>query len=131
MSPHLHYEIARACQQEITSRASDSYRRNATRRTVNRQRSVKHRLAQVAAALVVCGAAGTAVAVSDAHTNQLSAKQQTVHVSAAQLAREIRAFEAKGYVPAACTVSGTLMRNYSTGQSVTINWQQRPPRRMR
>jgi hypothetical protein len=44
------------------------------------------------------------------------------HVSAQQLAREIRAFEAKGYVPTLCIVGGTLMRNYSTGQSVTVKW---------
>jgi hypothetical protein len=122
MSPHLHYQIARARQQEIASRASDSYRSHATRRTVNRQRGVKHRLAQVAAALVVCATAGTAVAFSDAHPHQRPIKQQTVHVSPKQLANEIRTFEAKGYVPTSCTVSGTLMRNYSTGQSVTVNW---------
>jgi hypothetical protein len=43
-------------------------------------------------------------------------------VSARQLAWEIRAFEAKGYVPTSCIVGGTLMRNYSTGQSVTVKW---------
>jgi hypothetical protein len=134
MSPHLHYQIARARQQEIASRASDSYRTDATRRTVNRQRSVKYRLAQAAAALVVCataGTAGTAVAVSDAQPHQRPSKQQTVHVSPQQLAKEIRTFEAKGYVPTSCTVSGTLMRNYSTGQSVTVNWQQHRRHRVR
>ena len=65
---------------------------------------------------------GTAVTVSDAHSNQHPTKLHDGHVSAPQLAQKIRAFEAKGYVPTSCTVSGTLMRNYSTGQSVTVEW---------
>jgi hypothetical protein len=122
MSPYLHYEIARARQQEIVSRAMNSHRGRARRTTVDRYRSVKHRLVQVVAALGVCVAAGTAVTVSEAHLNQRPMKQHTGHVSAQQLAREIRSFEAKGYVPASCTVSGTLMRNYRTGQSVTVKF---------
>jgi coenzyme F420-reducing hydrogenase gamma subunit len=93
-----------------------------TRTTVNRRRRVKHRLVQVVVALGVCVAAGCAVTVSDAHSNQRPMNQQAGHVSAQQLAREIRAFEAKGYVPTLCIVGGTLMRNYSTGQSVTVKW---------
>jgi hypothetical protein len=122
MSPHLHIEIARARQQEIMDRAIKSYGTHAGRTTVGRHRSVKHRLVQGIAVLGVCGAAGTAVSVSDAHSNQRPMKHQAVHTSAQQLMRETRAFEAKGYVPAACTVNGTLMRNYSTGQSVTVTW---------
>jgi hypothetical protein len=122
MSPHLHYEIARAHQREIVSDALDSNRSHARGTAGNRHGGVKYRLAQLVAVLGVCGAAGTAVTVSAAHSNQRPIKQQQVHVSAQQLAREIRAFEAKGYVPTACTVSGTLMRNYTTGQSVTVSW---------
>jgi hypothetical protein len=47
-------------------------------------------------------------------------KAHAGHPSAQQLTREITALERKGYVPTACTVSGTLMKNYSTGQSVTV-----------
>jgi hypothetical protein len=123
MSPFLHYEIARAHQQEIVSRAINSHRRRDIQTTTgNRHRSVKHRIGQVVAALCVCVAAGTAVTVSDAHSNRHPTKGHAGHLSAQQLAREIRAFEAKGYVPTSCTVSGTLMRDYSTGQSVTIKW---------
>jgi uncharacterized protein (DUF2126 family) len=118
MSPYLLYESARARQQEIVSRANNSHHTHATR---DRHRSVKHRLVQAVAALGVCLAAGTAVTVSEAHSNQ-RAMSQHGHVSAQQLAREIRRFEAKGYVPTSCTVSGTLMRNYSTGESVTVKW---------
>ena len=122
MSPYLHYEIARTCQQEIVNRALNSHRSHATRTTVERHRSVKHRLGQVVATVGVCVAAGTAVTVSDAHSNQPPVKQHAGHVSAQQLAREIRALEAKGYVLTSCIVGGTLMRNYSTGQSVTVKW---------
>jgi hypothetical protein len=117
MSPHLNYQIARARQQEIASHAINSHHGDAMRRTGNRHRSVRHRLAQVVTALAVCGAAGTVVAVSDAHPNQRPVRQ---HISAQQMGREMRALEAKGYVPTACTVNGTLMRNYRTGQSVTV-----------
>jgi hypothetical protein len=118
MSPHQHYQIARARQQEIVSYALSSHRSHA----VDRRRSVKSRLVQLVSVLGVCVAAGTAVTVSDAHSTQRPVKQAAVHVSAQQVAREIRTFEAKGYVPTACTVSGTLLRNYSTGQSVTVEW---------
>jgi hypothetical protein len=54
--------------------------------------------------------------------NRTGQAEHAGHVSAQQLAREIRAFEAKGYVPTACIMGGTLMRNYRTGQSVTVKW---------
>jgi hypothetical protein len=120
MSPYLHYEIARARQQEIVNHALSAHRSHDPRSTVERHRSVKHRLGQVVATVGVCVAAGTAVTVSGAHSNQHLIKQHAGHVSAQQLAREIHTFEAKGYVPTSCTVGGTLMRNYSTGQSVTV-----------
>jgi hypothetical protein len=120
MSPHLHYEIAHARQQEIAGRAINAHRSHSRRTAINRHRGVKYRLVQILAVLGVCGAAGTAVTVSDAHSHQPPMKQHAVPASAQQLVREIRAFEAKGYVPTACTVSGTLLRNYSTGQSVTV-----------
>jgi hypothetical protein len=122
MSPYSHYEIARARQQEIASRAVNSHRSHSRRAGINRHRTVKYRLVQVVALLGVCGVAGTAVTVSDAQSNQLPMKQHASHVSAQQLVRKTRALEAKGYVPTACTVSGTELRNYSTGQSVTVNW---------
>jgi hypothetical protein len=120
MSPHLHYEIARARQQEMVDRAINSRRSQFRRTAIKRHRTIKYRLVHAVAVLGVCASAGTAVTVSDAHSTQRSMKQHAAHVSAAQVAREIRGFEAKGYVPASCTVSGTLMRNYSTGQSVTV-----------
>lgn len=122
MSPYAHYEIARAHQQEIVNHATNAHLNGAPRRALNRQRSVKRRLSQAVAMLAVCGAAGTAVTVSEAHSNQRPMTQHAGHISARQLEREIRAFEANGYVPTACTVSGTLMRNYRTGRSVTVKW---------
>lgn len=121
MSPQQHYEIARARQQEMVDHAVNRHRSH-SRRTGSRRRTIKYRLVQAVAVLGVCGAAGTAVTVSAAHSDQRPIKQHAAHVSAQQLERKIRAFEHKGYVPSACTVSGTLMRNYSTGQSVTVKW---------
>ncbi len=118
MSPYQHYQIARGRQQEIVSCALNSHRSHA----IHRRRSVKSRLIQLVSVLGVCVAAGTAVTVSDAHPTQRPVKQHAVRVSAQHVAREIRAFQAKGYVPTACTVSGTLLRNYTTGQSVTVEW---------
>jgi hypothetical protein len=120
MSTYLHYEIARSHQHEMVRRAINSHRDHTRRTAINWQRSVKRRLVRVAAALGVLVVAGTAVTVSDARSTQPALKQHAIRVSAQKLAREIRAFEAKGYVPTACTVSGTLMRNYSTGQSTTV-----------
>ncbi|HTP23548.1 MAG TPA: hypothetical protein VMJ65_28340 [Solirubrobacteraceae bacterium] len=118
MSPCLHYAIARARQQEMVSDALNSHRSHA----IVRRRSVKYRLVQLVSVLGVCVAAGTGVTASAAHSNQRRAKQHGVRVSAQQVAREIRTFQARGYVPTACTVSGTLLRNYTTGQSVTVEW---------
>ena len=118
MSPYLHYEIVRARQQERVSAAVNSHRGH----VIVRRRSVKHRLVQLVSVLGVCVAAGTGVTASAAHSNQRLAKQHAVRVSAHQLAREIRKFQARGYVPTSCTVGGTLMRNYTTGQSVTVVW---------
>jgi hypothetical protein len=120
MSPYAQYEIARARQQEIVSSAMNAHGSDHRRPRIKRHRPFKYRLFQVVAVLSVCGAAGTAVTVSDAHSNQRPMKEHAAHLSAPQLMREISALERKGYVPTACTVSGTLMKNYRTGQSVTV-----------
>ena len=120
MSPEQSYQIARAHQHELVNRAMNSHRIGASRTAGDGRRSIRHRLVQVMATLGVCVAAGSVVAVSDAQSNQRPIKQHAGHVSAQQLAREYRSLEAKGYVPTSCTVSGTLMRNYSTGQSLTV-----------
>lgn len=120
MSAYAQYEIARARQQQIVRSATNSHRSDHRRTRIKRHRPFKYRLFQVVALLSVCGAAGTAVTVSDAHSNQPPMKEHAGHLSAHQLMREISALERKGYVPTACTVSGTLMENYSTGQSITV-----------
>jgi hypothetical protein len=122
MSPHAHYEIARTHQQEIARDAINSHRSDVGRNAVDRRRSVRHRVLEMVSAVGVCVVAGTVVTVSSAHSNPRPLKQPAAHVSAQQLAREIRVLEAKGYVPTSCTVGGTLLRNYSTGQSVTVSW---------
>jgi hypothetical protein len=120
MSPHQHYEIARARQQEIVSNATNSHRGDHRRTRIKRHRTFRYRVLQAVAVLAVSGAAGTAVTVSDAQSNQHPMKERAGQPSAQQLMREISALERKGYVATACTVSGTLMTNYSTGQSVMV-----------
>ena len=61
MSPHHHYEIARAGQHELGGRAIGSRRGDAARTTFDWHRSFKRRIVQVVAVLGVCVAAGTAV----------------------------------------------------------------------
>jgi hypothetical protein len=121
MSPHQHYEIARARQQELVNRATNSHPCHHKQTGIGRHHTVKYRLVQAVAVLGVCAAAGTAVTNGDARSTQPPMKQHATHLSAQQLTREFRAFERKGYVPTACTVSGTLLKNYSTGQSVTVS----------
>lgn len=75
-SPDSHYEIARARQQEIVSRALNSHCRHAMRTTVSRHRSVRHRLVHAAAALGAFVAAASAVTVSEAHSSQSPIKRQ-------------------------------------------------------
>jgi len=45
-----------------------------------------------------------------------------VQISPGQLRQEIRALEVVGYVPRACTVSGTLMIDPRTNRSATVAW---------
>jgi hypothetical protein len=119
VSPHLHYEIARVRQQEIAASVLDAHRRHNVRGTDNPRRPVRQHFGQVASAVAVCVAATIAVTTGGAPANPRTVKASG-HVSAQQFAREIRALEAKGYLPASCTIGGTLMRNYRTGQLVTV-----------
>jgi hypothetical protein len=76
-------------------------------------------LAAVLILLAVCLAATAALTYSGAHANLRPVKNVGL-ASAQRLARETAALEAKGYVPVACTVTGTLMRDYHTGRSVIV-----------
>lgn len=121
MSPHLNYKIARAHQDEIASRTINGrHLRDLADSATRPRRSVRSRVGQAAAGLGVCLAATTAMTVTGAHASQRP-KQPAARNSASQLARDIRMFEAKGYVPWQCTPEGTLMRN-SHGSFVTVQW---------
>jgi hypothetical protein len=119
MTSHLHHEIARARQQEIAARAIHAHDEPDRRGTGNPRRPIRRRFAQAGAALSVL-AVVTAAAVTGADANPRHV--QSGRVTAQQLAREIGALERKGYQQASCTVGGTLMTNYKTGQSVTVEW---------
>jgi hypothetical protein len=121
MSPHLHYEIARARQNEIAARATQVQHIREAHPIIGRSgRSVQRRVGSLAAAVGVCIAATTAVTmnVAGATPGQMKAGG----VSAKQLAQETRALERHGFVPTSCTVRGTRFRNYATGQSLTLSW---------
>jgi len=121
VSPHLHYQIARARQQEIAAGTTHArHAADASRSTTRPSRMARTRVARRLAALGTCLAATTAVTVGGAHASS-SPVQAGGHISASQLAREIRALEAKGYVEWQCTSTGTLMRN-SQGDFVKLDW---------
>lgn len=91
------------------------------RATTPRSQRRRRRARRSIAALGLCVAATTAVAITDASAHPARANRNN-HVSAAQLQREIRALTAVGFVATSCEVNGTLMENYSTNQSVLLSW---------
>lgn len=119
MSPHLHHEIARARQQEIAARTARAHHAHEMPGTDDQRRPVRRRFGRAVAALSVCLGVATAATVGGAYAN-LAPVKTGGRVSAQQYAGEIRALEAKGYVPTSCTIGGTLMHNYRTGRSVTV-----------
>jgi hypothetical protein len=120
MSPYLQYEIVRAHQDAL--HAINAHRHGDTPTTASRGRTIERRVYQAAAVIGVCIAAAMPVAASTAHPSHKATKpQHGGQVAAQQLARKIHAWELKGFVPTLCTAQGTRMRNYSTGQSVTVN----------
>jgi hypothetical protein len=119
MSPHLHYETARASRREISSRTINAHHSQDVRGITRPRRTVRQSLVRAVAALGVCLAATAAITDSGAHANP-RAVMAAGRASVRQPAREIAALEAKGYAQAACTLSGTLMTNYRTGRSVIV-----------
>jgi hypothetical protein len=119
MSTYLYYKIARAHQDEIASDTLNARRLRDLGTVTRARRSLRSQVSRAAAGLGICLAATTAMTVG-AHASQ-PPKQHGTGNSASQLARDIRAFEAKGYVPWQCTPAGTLMRN-SHGSFVTVRW---------
>ena len=121
MSPHLNYQIAHARQQEIaTGTIRAHHAADVHRRTARQSSGARIRLVRRVVALGTCLAATTALTVGGAHASSRPV-QASGRISAAQLAREIRALEANGYVQWQCTSSGTLMRN-SQGDVVNLHW---------
>jgi hypothetical protein len=121
MSPHLHYEIARARQNEIAVRTLYAHHATELGATAGRShRPTTSRAARAVAAVGVCLAATAAVTVTGAFASQ-GPGGTGGHISASQTSREIRALEAKGYTPYQCTPKGTLMRNRRTGRLELIS----------
>jgi hypothetical protein len=118
MSPHLHYEIARVRQEEIAARAMHSHHIQDAPGVASRRRGQRVRTA--IAALGVCVAATTAVAVGNASAHS-PAPEQRRQVSAAQLQRELNALKTVGFVASSCQVGRMRLTNYGTNQSVFLS----------
>lgn len=104
MSPQLQHEMAytRQHQPAAPTQAHRAAMTDLLRRS---------RVGRAVVGLGVCLAATAAVTVTGA---------QGQVTQASQMNRQIHAFEAKGYAPAACTRRGTLMRDSHTGRFVTV-----------
>jgi len=114
----LYAETIRARREEIASRTIQPHDVSAA---VGRPGGrIRGRARRAVAALGVCVAATTAMAITDASANSSRTSRHT-HLSAAQLEREIRALNTVGFVATSCEVGGMLMTNYSTGQSVLLS----------
>lgn len=115
LSP-LHYEIVcRDRQRQIAASIQSN-------RVVNQPLAyqlVGSRVRKAATALGVCFAAAIGLTVTGAQASPHTTRPRA-GISAAQLNPEIHALEAKGYLPAACTRDGTLMRNPHTGRLVRV-----------
>lgn len=121
MSSNLHYEIARARENEIA--AGTIHTRHAHdlhASTLQPGRTVKSRLGRTVAALGACLAATAGVTFSSAHASPHPANA-SVRLAARQLTGEIRTLQAQGYIEWQCTPTGTLMRD-SHGNFVNVEW---------
>lgn len=117
----LYAEMIRARQEEIASRTIYPHDVQDVRAPAGRPSGrIRGRARRAIAALGVCIAATSAVAITDASANPQRTNRHT-RVSAAQLAREIRALNTVGFVATSCEVGGMLMTNYSTDQSVLLS----------
>jgi hypothetical protein len=113
----LYTDMIRTRQEEIASRTIHPHDVQDVGAAAGRPSG---RARRAIATLGVCVAAASAVAITDASANPQRTNRHT-RVSAAQLAREIRAFNTVGFVATSCEAGGTLMTNYSTGQSLLLS----------
>ena len=121
MSPHLHYTIARAQQQEIDAQVRRAHHAHDLRDSSRQaRRSRRVRIGQAAAAVGVCAAISTTLAATAAPASPRPAHRGT-DVSAQRYVSEIRALEHKGFVQYSCTINRTQLRNPKTGQVVTVS----------
>lgn len=122
MSSHPDAEMIHARQLASAARAPQTRGIAGPRAVVGRTRSgVWSRVGRTVAAVGVCLGATAAVAINAANAHPRPGKALR-HITAQQLAREISALESEGYVPSSCTVDGTRLRDFRTGEYVTISW---------
>jgi hypothetical protein len=122
MSTHLHAEIIRARQQEIADRSIHAHDLQDVRLSAGRRiPRIRHRVGRTMVAVGVCAAATTLVTVGGANGNPRPVQPQR-HVSARQLADDLRKWEAKDFVPTQCTDGGTKLVNFMSHRSAFVSW---------
>jgi hypothetical protein len=113
----LHAQVIRTQQEQIAARAIHHVDVRVV--SASRSRRLRRRAVNTVAALGVCIAAATGVAISEASAHQ-SAPRQGTEVSMRQLQREISALNSVGFVATSCEPGGTRMKNFRTGQSLLL-----------
>lgn len=120
MSSHLPHEIDPTNDRDVAHGITEAPHTQDVRVALIRPwRIVRRSLVPAAAALGICLATTAAATDSAAHATSRSVNAAG-RAPAQHPAPEIAALRAKGYTPVACTVRGTLMSNYHTGQSVIV-----------
>ena len=123
MYSNLHAEMIHSQQQALANGAARArHVKNLGADSSPRSGRSRRRARRAISAIAVCVAATSVVAISDAGANQMSTRHTTRHVSAAQLEREMRSLNRLGFVATSCEIQGTLLKNYSSGQTVLLSW---------
>jgi hypothetical protein len=122
MYSNLHAEMIHSQQQALATRAVRARDvENVGAGSSPRSGRSHGRARRAIAAIAVCVAATSVVAISDAGANQMPTRHNR-HVSAAQFEREIHTLNSLGFVATSCEIHGTLMKNYSSDQTVLLSW---------
>ena len=121
MYRNLHHHIILSPSQDIATRPTRAHDVEDIQATAARPRTRHLRRRTAIAAISMCVAAATGIAIGGASANPRPKKPGS-HVSAQKLQREMRTLRAEGFVATSCRVDGTLMTNYSTNQSVLVKW---------
>ena len=122
MYSDLHAQMIHSEQEALATRSARArHLENRGAGSSPRSGRSRRRVRRVIATIAVCVAATSVVAISDAGANQMPTRHNR-HVSAAQFEREIRTLNRLGFVATSCEIHGTLLKNYSSDQTVLLGW---------